>query len=386
MVYKLFYRQSVYAVITKTCQYVLYFFVFKELNDGGTGYNGMPNEQTGSLSSLDTSLIDEHVDTPPHTQPHYPGPSLIKIQNSWTSQLEIPWDKMPASLSQAMSRGERANPADRRAMVRTVVCAMREHCPNPNRAACIDVAKVIVSKYPLTFADTTVDGEQSGTGYYSLLNQLKTRIKRVNRSNVSDRIRKPRTMTQTGDGSTTTKTVRCKVDSYGCINWQPKCLPEGETDESLQNRRKTMAAIFQSAGPRVADMPDIDNSMSLTYIYQRHMINTCPPPSVSEIQEQWPFLFTKRGLCAHFKTLTGIDICDQLGDALQTKEKRIINFFQRQSQNRGIQSLLRDIESNTTAMQHNRTGIAAVLLMMKHFLEKEDSIFILADVSGQIVL
>lgn len=156
------------------------------------------------------------------------------------------------------------------------------------------MAKLIVSKYPLTFADTNEEGEQLGIGYYSLVNQLKTRVEHVNRNNVSERIRRTRTTTEL---STTTKTVRCKVDSYGCTNWQPKCLPEGETVDSLEDQRKNMVTIFQSAGPRVVDIPDIDNSMRLTYIYQRHMINSCPPPSTNEIEEQWPFLFTKRGLC-----------------------------------------------------------------------------------------
>ncbi|XP_062865601.1 uncharacterized protein LOC134328435 [Trichomycterus rosablanca] len=360
------------------CRKVIQNFKQKDLNDQDTGYSSI-SEQAGPLSSLDILMTDGHVQTSNPTLPDYPGSSFIKTQNSWLSQLEIPWDKMPASLTLAVSRGERANPADRRAMVRTVVSAMQNHCPNPNRAACAEVAKEIVSKYPLTFADTTEEGEQLGIGYYSLVNQLKTRVEHVNRYNVSDRIRKPRTISETGDGSASTKTVRCNVDSYGCINWQPKCLPEGETADSLENRRKTMVAIFQSAGPRAVDMPDIDKSMSLTYIYQRHMINTCPPPSISEVEEQWPFIFTKRGLCAHFKTLTGIDICDRLADALQTKGKRIINFFQRQIQNRDIQSLLHDIDSDTTAMQHNRTGIAVMLLMMKHFIEKEDSIFILIE-------
>nr|XP_023660916.1 uncharacterized protein LOC111840390 [Paramormyrops kingsleyae] len=266
-----------------------------------------------------------------------------------------------------------------RQRVRTVVAAMQEHCPNPNRAACVEIAKMIMSKYPLTFADTTEEGEQLGTGYYSLVNKLKTRVEHVNRNNVTARIRTPRSLTETSDSTTTTKAVRCKVDSYGCFNWQPRCLPEGEISDSLEDRRKNMAAIFHSVGPRAVDKPDVDQSMSLTFIYQRHMINTCPPPSVSDTEDQWPFLFTKRGVCAHFKTLTGIDICDRVGEALQTKGKRIIYFFQRQTQNRDMQSLLQDIEGDTTTMQQTQTSIAVVLLLMKHFLEKEDSIFILVD-------
>ncbi|KAA0722999.1 hypothetical protein E1301_Tti019039 [Triplophysa tibetana] len=111
------------------------------------------------------------------------------------------------------------------------------------------------------------------------------------------------------------------------------------------------------------------------------MINSCPPQSLNSIEEQWPFLFTKRGLCAHLKTLTGIDICDRIGEALQTKGKRIIHFFQRQTQNRHVQGLLQDYENDPSDMPDNRTGTATVLLLMKHFLEKEDSIFILADLA-----
>ncbi|XP_065149445.1 uncharacterized protein [Paramisgurnus dabryanus] len=358
---------------------------FKQRVD--TTANCVPNEQTGPVpvTTLNIELIDERSHpTPSCTQSRNSGLSLTKTPNSWTHQFEIPWDKMPTSLSEAILRGHRANSADRRAMVRTVVAAMQKSCPNPNRAACVDIAKVIVSKYPLTFADTDEEGEQLGIGYYSLVNQLKTRVEHVNRNNVRERMRKPRAVTETSGGSATSKTVRSKQDRYGCTNWQPKHLPEGETVESLEDRRQNMVVIFQSAGPRAADLPEIDESMNLTYIYQRHMINSCPPPSMITVEEQWPFLFTKRGLCAHFKTLTGIDICDRVGEALQTKGKRIIHFFQRGTQNKDIQiqRLLHDIDNDTTVMQQNRTGIAAVLLLMKHFLEKEDSIFILADTTA----
>ncbi|CAL9703633.1 unnamed protein product [Knipowitschia caucasica] len=46
------------------------------------------------------------------------------------------------------------------------------------------------------------------------------------------------------------------------------------------------------------------------------------------------------------------------------------------------QRLLRDIESNGTAMQQSQTGIATVLILLMHFLEKEDSIFLLADINA----
>ncbi|XP_073791160.1 uncharacterized protein isoform X1 [Danio rerio] len=360
------------------CRKVIQAFKQKGLNDSREAdVSCVQNEQTRPSSSMDTRLTDGHAKlTPPQAQYHFPGSSLTKTQNSWISQFEIPWDKMPASLSQALLRGQRAHPADRRLMVRIVVAAMQKHCTNPNRAGCIEIAKMIVSKYPATFLDKTEQGEQLGMGYFSLVNQLKTRVEHVNRNNVSDRIRRPPTM-KNASNATITKTVRCKVDSYGCTNWQPKAFPDGETVDSLEDRRKNMVAIYQSTGPRAADMPDIDNSMNLTYIHQRQMINSCPPPSIDLIKEQWPFLFTKRGLCAHFKTLTDVDICDRVGEALQNKGKRIIHFFQRQTQNREIRGILQDID--TTVTQQSQTGIAAILILIKYFLEKDDSIFILAD-------
>ena len=89
--------------------------------------------------------------------------------------------------------------------------------------------------------------------------------------------------------------------------------PEGETAESLEDRIKYIWAIFESAGPRAVDRPDVDESMRLTYIYQRHMLNSCPPPTIDVVEEHWTFLCTKRGLCDHLKALTVIEICDRMG-------------------------------------------------------------------------
>lgn len=101
----------------------------------------------------------------------------------------MPWEKMSVRLSQAVARDYLSHLKDRRIMIRTVVEAMQVHCPNPNRAACAEVAKVILSKFPAAFA---ADSEQLVCSYYSLLQQLKTRVEHRNRENVSSRIRQPR--------------------------------------------------------------------------------------------------------------------------------------------------------------------------------------------------
>ncbi|KTG46508.1 hypothetical protein cypCar_00000810 [Cyprinus carpio] len=349
------------------CRKLVKTFRQKEFN---RQVDGMPNEMTLTPLSSNESL---------HEQPFIP--SFIK--SNWVRSFQVPWDRMQTALVQATSTGERARPGPRREFVRIVVAAMQAHCPNPNLTACGEVARNIVSAYPLTFGDISEEGEQLGNGFSCLQRQLKTRVEHVNRDVLEHRIRRPRrpSMKRAGEqDGYTMKKVRCKVDSYGCINWQPSSIPEGETAESLEMKRKVAAEIFQSAGPKAAELPNIDDLMQQTYVYQRHMINSCPPPTISEIEGHWPFLFTERGLCRHFKVLTGIDIRSRFNETLIDKSKRILNYFSRQrlKWTEEIQSMLSEID-DANATDNNRIAISAILLMMKYFKEKDNAVFILAD-------
>ncbi|KAM9405643.1 uncharacterized protein ACWYII_028836 isoform 1-T1 [Salvelinus alpinus] len=297
----------------------------------------------------------------------------------WISNFHVPWQQTPESLRRAIAEGRRVEAADRRLMVRITVDAMRVHCLNPNKKVCSEIAKAIVSEYPESFADLSKEGELLSRRYSSLLTQIKTRVEHVNR-NTENRIRRPKTNKKGENSNRQVKTARTKVDSYGCINWHPQDLPEGETPDSLENKRQIMATIFNSASPSGVDRGDVDEFMRLTYINQRHMINAWPAPSIGDVKEQWPFLFAKRWLCAHFHMLTGVEIDRCLSDALRSKGKTIVNFFRSQKPNwrRGIQSLLNDIEGDVSG---NLTACAAILLVLSHFREKEDSLFLLADVN-----
>lgn len=137
-----------------------------------SGSSNEPKEpETNCTPTVLVSLYA--VDQLPSSQPN-------RSTAFWIINFSVPWEKMLPRLSQAMARGDFAHPEDRRIMIRTVVDTMRVHCPNPNRAACMEIARAIVSQYPSTFADKTGDAEQLGCGYYSLLKQLKTRVAHVN--------------------------------------------------------------------------------------------------------------------------------------------------------------------------------------------------------------
>lgn len=300
----------------------------------------------------------------------------------WVRNFQVPWNRMSPDLAQATSTGKRARPGARREFVRIVVAAMQVLCPNPNLAACGEVARHIVSTFPLTFGDISEEGEQLGNGYSYFQRQLKTRVEHVNRDIMEHRIRRPRTSKRgaSQDDCVLKKVRYGKVDSYGCINWQPQSIPEGETSDTLEMKRKVVVEIFQSAGPRAAELHNVDDLMQQTYAYQRHMINSCPPPTISEIELHWPFLFTERGLCRHFQTLTGIDIRSRFNETFNAKAKRILKYFhgQKLRWSGEIQSFLSEIEDDGAEANNNKTAISAILLLMKYFKEKETSLFISA--------
>uniref|UniRef100_A0A8C6V2R4 Uncharacterized protein n=1 Tax=Neogobius melanostomus TaxID=47308 RepID=A0A8C6V2R4_9GOBI len=304
----------------------------------------------------------------------------LQVPHAWVQTFQIPWESISPSLSFAMSRGERAGATDRRAMVRAVVDAMRQRCANPSRAACVEVAKMIVSNYPLTFADRTEEGEQLGTGYFSLLNQLKSRVDNLNRGgSVPLKRRQPRAPRSSKKASTYPRTLRkCKKHSYGCVNWQP-ALPQNKSSSSLENKRKEMVEIFTARGAGAAETPRVAELMALTYALQRRMINSSPVLNVAAVRAQFPFLFTKSCLNEHFRTLTGVDLLPRLREALLNKGARIRTFFwsqnrdqhQTRDQTRDLWRLL-----EWTDTDQRQTGLSALLLVMKHFLEREEAIFV----------
>lgn len=71
-------------------------------------------------------------------------------------------------------------------MVRSLVDQMREHNAKTKRGICVQVANDIVRNYPQCFG--VVDGNNN-VAAASLLQQLKTRIKHLNRNNTMARLR-----------------------------------------------------------------------------------------------------------------------------------------------------------------------------------------------------
>ncbi|CAM4566865.1 unnamed protein product [Leuciscus chuanchicus] len=237
---------------------------------------------------------------------------------------------MPSEVQSAIANSTRPNPAARRAMVRSLVDQMRGHNSNPKRGICAQVANDIVRKYPQCFGDVNGDDNVAAA---SLLQQLKTRIEHVNRNNTMARLRQKRPSIP-GVRSQ----ERGPMDQYGCVRWQPEELPAGETEESLQEMKKQMLQLYAQVGMAGAERGGLQRWHENTYILQRRDLNADPSPSISKIKDDWPFLFSLKGLFSHFSELTGISILEKLPAAIEQRSKTIIEYF-KQHKTTGVEQL-----------------------------------------------
>lgn len=321
----------------------------------------------------------------PETLPLVPSNPISPVSpmSTWVDSFVLPWNKIRPNLRRALDAGERPDPQDRRHLIKLTVDAMRELSLNATRKDCTAVAKAIIQKYPNSFLDKTEEGEVIGCGYFSLTNQLKYRVEYLNRDNTSFRLRMPKRThrdVEDGDDDQSASAKCARVDSYGCVRWQPEDFPEGETSASLEVKKVEMQEIFSREGLRGAERGRVGDLMAITYVKQREFINTNSSPSLLDVDKEWPFLFTQKFLLSHFTTLTNIDINARLNEDLDKKGKRILEFFG--GQIKRWRKELRAVLKEALKKERDGTdGLAAILVMLAHFKEQEESLFLLADVT-----
>lgn len=293
----------------------------------------------------------------------------------WPENFEVPWNRMPSGIKTAIALGKRPTAKDRREMIRIVVDEMRLTELNPSKSQCLIVAKKIVKQYSQSFADVLVDGTRIGTGYGSLLTQLKTRVEHVNRGCLLSR-RRTQKKTSNSSGE---DIAPGPADQYGCVRWRPEC-PQEESEESLQEKQKEMKDLYSTEGPAGAERGHLSQLMKATYYLQRKAINACPPPSIADLKNDWPYLFTPKELYNHFKSLTNITILEKLEKSMEEKGKMILQFFRQMPAGTNTDEMQRIL------MKYDDSGASClipcvVLLLLSHFKEKPEALFLQTDVS-----
>nr|XP_055062817.1 uncharacterized protein LOC129445849 [Misgurnus anguillicaudatus] len=294
----------------------------------------------------------------------------------WPENFEVPWNRMSSDIKTAIALRKRPTAKDRREMVRIIVDEMRLTELNPSKSQCLIVAKKIVRQYPECFADVLRDGTKIGTGYGSLLTQIKTQVEHVNRGCSLSRRRTQKITSN----SPVEHIAPGPADQYGCVRWQPEC-PVEETEESLKDKQKEMKDLYSTEGPAGAERRHLSQLMEATYYLQRKSINACPPPSFAELKNDWPYLFTPKELYSHFKSLTNISILEKLENSMEEKGKMIIQFFQQKQTGCNANEIQRIL------VKFDDSGASCIipcviLLLLFHFKEKPEALILQADVAA----
>ena len=292
---------------------------------------------------------------------------------------------MSHSLKKALREEERPRPSLRREMVRVVVDDIMKVVKRPGKKDIENIAHQIVSKYPKSFKDV-IDGECIGKGHDSLLRQLVNRVENNLRPSPDflcgmKRLKKT---SENSDNSDIQLKVR-KTDMYGCINYLPKDFPDGETQETLTNKKETLKALA-SRGQGWSD--NISRDQCLCYILQRKDIVE-KGLSVTVLLDEWPYLFNEKGINQHFENLLGFSPRTVLESSLEKTGKKLLDFLlcPDASKIKDISSIRTNLKAAKEALGSDQPEIPAiVMLIMKYFNEEWTALFLQLEVTLNLVV
>lgn len=307
----------------------------------------------------------------------YDSSGMTVNLSAWPENFTVPWHRMPTGIRNAIAQETRPSAKDRREMVRIIVDEMRLSELNPSKSQCLTVARKIVKQHPKSFADVMKDGTLIGSGFGSLVTQLKTRVEHVNRGSILSRRRKSKNVSKSP-----ADIARGPADQYGCVRWQPDC-PADETEESLKDKQREMKDLYGTEGPSGAERGHLTHLMKATYYLQRKTINASPPSSITELKNEWPYLFTPKELYSHFQLLTDIDILHKMEQAIEDKGKLILKFFEKKPAGPNAD------EKERILVKYNNEDKCdpfpcVILLLMAHFKENPDGLILQTDVSVKL--
>ena len=313
-----------------------------------------------------TSAISENVKVP---------------KGRWVEHFKIPWSKMPKSLISACERNIRPTASDRREFVRILCRSIREHSTFPGRKNLTKIASMVVEKYRASFIDVVGD-TVIDSGYESLRKQLEERIFNENRKRATTSCDQ---LNDQGESSKSPKRKKPVADAYGCVNWQPDTLPDNETNES---QREKQLWLISEHHKEVPDKMTVTRFMKETYVSQRHFINRQKPlpPTIQEIKNGWPFLFSKEYLLQHFDELMGFELAEIFQKTVEQKASIIFNFMKEDVPKKKVKDTVRLIENVAMSQDGKATVIAGVWsLLLSYFDEDVDHMIRYFDVSASIL-
>ena len=267
---------------------------------------------------------------------------------------------MPPEILSAIGDGRRPAKKWRLQMVRVLADEIRKYNPNPSRSECRTVCAGIVRQYPNCFGDLPRKGTEMAGGHASLLEQVKIRIENINRSGLY------RQRCSKGLGR-----HHGPADTYGCTRFQPQHSSE-ETADTLEEKRCQMENIYIQEGLDGGQRGEVIHLMETTYSLQRTHINE--EISFEDLRSKWPYLFTQRGIYAHFELLTDVKVLQVLEHSIEECGQSLVEFFRTQSKKSDVRAIVSQCLDGDLTLH-------VVQLLTAHFGESQDGLLIFANVS-----
>ncbi|CAL8274166.1 unnamed protein product [Merluccius merluccius] len=292
--------------------------------------------------------------------------------DSWHHAFEIPWKKMSATIKKRLERGERPSAPERREVIRVIAGELLATCHTAGKKHVMEIARKVVMTYPKSFQDE-IAGEVVGSGYDSIIRQMLSNIYNVRRSD-NPRVRKRAGGGRGGGGGSSREaaamTKRRRSVAYGCINPEP-LLPAGETRASQKRKTEELQLMFRN---RDMDTKKMEKLMTDTFASQRQDLLS-PEKDTRKLLEKWPYLFQAAGMRIHFRELTGTQISESFEDAMARKFRRILEYFEFLPKDPAGRA--GDLVLQT--QEENRWACGTVLLLLAHFNEQQDKMFVQVD-------
>ncbi|KAJ1524594.1 hypothetical protein ONE63_011080 [Megalurothrips usitatus] len=268
-------------------------------------------------------------------------------------------------------------------VIRDIVETMEE-MPNYTRDCLPDVARDVISQYPQSFKDIKVAGK-AGMGLATDCDKLI--YKMSNRSDNTNRGGKSGLQVEAPD----------IAEASGCVRWAVLDLPEGEDEESLEEKIVDMQVMFSEVSRKEWDWGRIKD-LSLTYGLQRADLNSQistrekkrrrgneeidDPEEVNnkkttdEIIERFPFLTTTRGINHHFHLLTNHhDFADDLIKWLEEVDTALLDYLAtRHVENPKIRHQMRKAKERDTCKDEDAELMAIMLMLMNCLKEDQEGL------------
>ncbi|KAK0147444.1 hypothetical protein N1851_012093 [Merluccius polli] len=286
--------------------------------------------------------------------------------NSWHFKFQIPWQKIPSEIIRKLEKGNRPTKSERLEIIRLIVSEILTACPTPGKKHISEIARKMTKAYPGAFTDV-IEGEIVGSGYDSITKQMVSRVDNLKRGNTLLSLKRQVISSSEGEDSPTQKR---RLDTYGCINWQPTRLPPDETPESQKHAQEELKKMWTE---RCCDSKAIENMMRATFFTQRKDIIS--GTETSDLTKEWPYLFETTGMKTHFKELIGVDMEDK---NMANKCARVISFLKSGDKTGKMETIFREMETSSKNVADVNVAVFLPLLL-KYFNEEEEQMFYKVD-------